>query len=65
VSRITANALCFGPVESKMFANIPKGIVNTQKKSTSAENKVEPAREVAGMVTMLCGKERNWISAFV
>jgi len=59
---ITVNAVCPGPVESEMLANIPKDIVDGQKKNTPVENRVGTVEEVAGVVAMLCGKEGSWIS---
>jgi 3-oxoacyl-[acyl-carrier protein] reductase len=49
----TVNAVNPGPVESEMLANIPKDIVEGQKKATPIENRLGTVEEVAAVVGWL------------
>jgi 3-oxoacyl-[acyl-carrier protein] reductase len=61
----TVNAVASGPVESDMLANIPKEIVDMQKKSTPVGQRVGTASEIASVVSWLASPESGWISGQV
>lgn len=61
----TVNAVASGPVESDMLANIPKEIVDMQKKSTPVGQRVGTASEIAAEVSWLATAESGWISGQV
>jgi 3-oxoacyl-[acyl-carrier protein] reductase len=58
----TVNAVNPGPVESEMLANIPKDIVEGQKKATPIENRLGTVEEVAAVVGWLAGNESRWVT---
>jgi 3-oxoacyl-[acyl-carrier protein] reductase len=58
----TVNAVNPGPVESEMLANIPKDIVEGQKKATPIENRLGTVEEVAAVVGWLAGSESRWVT---
>lgn len=58
----TVNVVNPGPVESEMLDNIPKEIVEAQKKATPVQNRVGTVEEVADVVGWLAGEESRWIS---
>jgi 3-oxoacyl-[acyl-carrier protein] reductase len=58
----TVNAVASGPVESDMLANIPKEIVDMQKKSTPVGQRVGTASEIAAVASWLASSESGWIS---
>ena len=58
----TVNAVAAGPVESKMLANIPKEIVDMQKRDTPVGQRVGTAQEIANVVSWLASPESGWIS---
>jgi 3-oxoacyl-[acyl-carrier protein] reductase len=58
----TVNAVNPGPVESEMLANIPKDIVEGQKKATPIENRLGTMEEVAAVVGWLAGSESRWVT---
>ncbi len=58
----TVNAVAAGPVESEMLANIPKEIVDMQKRDTPVGQRVGTAQEIANVVSWLASPECGWIS---
>lgn len=58
----TVNAVNPGPVESEMLKNIPKDIVEGQKKATPLENRVGTVEEVANVVAWLAGEDSGWVT---
>ena len=58
----TVNAVNPGPVESEMLKNIPKDIVDGQKKATPLENRVGTVEEVANVVAWLAGEDSGWVT---
>ena len=61
----TVNAVNPGPVESEMLTNIPKEIVEGQKKATPLENRVGTVEEVAAVVAWLAGEDSGWVTGQV
>jgi len=45
-----------------MLDNIPKNIVEGQKKATPMENRVGTVEEVASVVSWLAGEESKWVT---
>jgi 3-oxoacyl-[acyl-carrier protein] reductase len=58
----TVNAVCPGPVKTDMLDNIPKEIIEMQKKQTPVENRLGMPQEVSDIVAWLAGDESGWIS---
>jgi 3-oxoacyl-[acyl-carrier protein] reductase len=58
----TVNTVNPGPVQSEMLDNIPKDIVEAQKKATPVQNRVGTVEEVADVVGWLAGEESRWIT---
>jgi 3-oxoacyl-[acyl-carrier protein] reductase len=51
----TVNGVSPGPVESEMLDNIPKEIVDKQKRDTPLQNRVGTVGEIASVVGFLAG----------
>jgi 3-oxoacyl-[acyl-carrier protein] reductase len=58
----TVNCVNPGPVQSEMLDNIPKDIVDGQKKGTPIENRLGTKEEVADVVAWLAGPESRWVT---
>jgi 3-oxoacyl-[acyl-carrier protein] reductase len=58
----TVNCINPGPVQSDMLDNIPKEIVEAQKKGTPIENRLGTKDEVADVVAFLAGPDSRWIT---
>jgi len=58
----TVNMVNPGPVQSEMLDNIPKEIIEGQKKATPIENRVGTVEEVASVVVWLAGEESRWVT---
>ncbi|PMD48135.1 3-ketoacyl-acyl carrier protein reductase, partial [Hyaloscypha variabilis F] len=58
----TVNAVSPGPVESEMLRNIPREIVEGQKRETPLEKRVGTVEEVAGVVAWLAGEDGRWVT---
>jgi 3-oxoacyl-[acyl-carrier protein] reductase len=58
----TVNTVSPGPVQSEMLDNIPKEIVEAQKKATPLQNRVGTVEEVADIVGWLAGEESRWVT---
>jgi 3-oxoacyl-[acyl-carrier protein] reductase len=58
----TVNTVNPGPVQSEMLDNIPKDIVEAQKKATPIENRVGTVEEVARVVCWLAGEDASWVT---
>ncbi|KIN00147.1 hypothetical protein OIDMADRAFT_104129 [Oidiodendron maius Zn] len=58
----TVNTVNPGPVQSEMLDNIPKEIIDAQKKATPIQNRVGTVEEVADVVGWLAGEESRWIT---
>jgi 3-oxoacyl-[acyl-carrier protein] reductase len=58
----TVNTVNPGPVQSEMLDNIPKDIVEAQKKATPIENRVGTVEEVSRVVGWLASEESGWIT---
>lgn len=58
----TVNTVNPGPVQSEMLDNIPKDIVEAQKKATPVQNRVGTMEEVADIVGWLAGEESRWVT---
>jgi 3-oxoacyl-[acyl-carrier protein] reductase len=58
----TVNTLSPGPVQSELLDNIPKEIVEAQKKATPLQNRVGTVEEVADIVGWLAGEESRWVT---
>jgi 3-oxoacyl-[acyl-carrier protein] reductase len=58
----TVNAVNPGPVQSELLDNIPKDIVETQKKQTPAGNRLGELDDVAQIVAWLASEESRWIT---
>jgi 3-oxoacyl-[acyl-carrier protein] reductase len=58
----TVNAVEPGPVQSEMLDQIPKEIVELQKKTTAVENRIGTVEEVAAVVGWLAEEQSKWIS---
>lgn len=59
---VTVNAVNPGPVQSEMLDNIPKDIVEMQKKKTPVGNRLGIPEEVAAVVSWLAGEDSRWVS---
>jgi 3-oxoacyl-[acyl-carrier protein] reductase len=53
------------PVQSEMLDNIPKDIVEGQRRATPIENRVGTVEEVANVVGWLAGEESRWVTGSV
>jgi 3-oxoacyl-[acyl-carrier protein] reductase len=58
----TVNCVNPGPVQSEMLDNIPKDIVEAQKKSTPIEKRLGTKEEIADVVAWLAGPESRWVT---
>ncbi|KAH6603667.1 hypothetical protein Trco_008442 [Trichoderma cornu-damae] len=58
----TVNAVSPGPVQSLMLDNIPKDLVEAQKKATPIEHRVGTIDEVARIVAWLAGEDSRWVT---
>ncbi|RBR26570.1 uncharacterized protein FIESC28_00646 [Fusarium coffeatum] len=58
----TVNAVNPGPVQSELLDNIPKEIVEMQKKQTTAGNRLGEVDDVAQIVAWLASEESRWIT---
>lgn len=58
----TVNCVNPGPVQSEMLDNIPKDIVEAQKKGTPVENRLGTKEEVADVVAWLAGPDSRWVT---
>ncbi|KAL2210705.1 NAD(P)-binding protein [Sarocladium strictum] len=58
----TVNQVNPGPVQSDMLDNIPKEIVEMQKKNTPIENRLGTPEEVAKVVSWLASPQSSWIT---
>jgi 3-oxoacyl-[acyl-carrier protein] reductase len=58
----TVNAVNPGPVQTEMLDNIPKDIIDMQKKLTAVENRLGMPQEVSDIVSWLAGDESSWVS---
>ncbi|OGE52914.1 hypothetical protein PENARI_c009G05540 [Penicillium arizonense] len=58
----TVNAVSPGPVQSQMLDNIPRELVEAQKKATPIEHRVGTTEEVADIVAWLASKESRWVT---
>jgi 3-oxoacyl-[acyl-carrier protein] reductase len=60
----TVNAVSPGPVESEMLDNIPKEIVEKQKRDTPLQNRVGTVEEIASVAGFLAGEESSVSSPY-
>jgi 3-oxoacyl-[acyl-carrier protein] reductase len=58
----TVNCVNPGPVQSEMLDDIPKDIVEAQKKGTPVENRLGTKEEVADVVAWLAGPDSRWVT---
>ncbi|KAF4960328.1 hypothetical protein FGADI_975 [Fusarium gaditjirri] len=58
----TVNAVNPGPVQSDLLENIPKEIIEMQKKQTVAGNRLGEVDDVAQIVAWLASEESRWIT---
>ncbi|KAH7174728.1 uncharacterized protein B0J16DRAFT_184528 [Fusarium flagelliforme] len=58
----TVNAVNPGPVQSELLDNIPKEIVEMQKKQTPAGNRLGEVDDVAQIVAWLASEDSRWIT---
>jgi 3-oxoacyl-[acyl-carrier protein] reductase len=58
----TVNAVNPGPVQTELLDNIPKDIIETQKKLTAVGNRLGMPQEVSDIVAWLAGDESGWVS---
>lgn len=61
----TVNQINPGPVQTAMLDNIPKDIVEGQKKRTPLQNRVGTVDEIAKIVGWLAGEESKWVTGQV
>lgn len=61
----TVNAVNPGPVESEMLRNIPKDLIDMQKKNTPLEHRVGKVEDVASIVAWLASEESRWVTGQV
>ncbi|KAK0707624.1 dehydrogenase with different specificitie [Lasiosphaeris hirsuta] len=61
----TVNQVNPGPVQTAMLDNIPKDIVDMQKKQTPVQNRVGTVPEIAKVVAWLASPASSWISGQV
>ncbi|RPA76580.1 NAD(P)-binding protein [Ascobolus immersus RN42] len=62
---ITVNQVNSGPVQSEMLNNIPKELVDLQKKTTPVENRLGTVDDISQVVAWLSSEESRWISGQV
>lgn len=58
----TVNAVEPGPVESEMLEQIPKELVEMQRKTTAVEQRIGTVEDVAFVVGWLADEQSKWIS---
>lgn len=58
----TVNAVNPGPVQTELLDNIPKDIVEMQKKLTPVEHRLGKPKEVADIVSWLASDDSAWVS---
>lgn len=58
----TVNAVNPGPVQTELLNNIPKDIIDMQKKLTAVEHRLGQPKEVSDIVSWLAGDESSWVS---
>jgi 3-oxoacyl-[acyl-carrier protein] reductase len=58
----TVNSVNPGPVQSKMLDNIPKDIVDMQKKQTPVGRRLGTVDDVAQIVSWLASEESRWVT---
>ncbi len=51
-----------GPVQSEMLGNIPKDLVEMQKKLTPIENRLGTFDDIAQIVAWLASEESRWVT---
>ncbi|KFA72093.1 hypothetical protein S40288_02306 [Stachybotrys chartarum IBT 40288] len=61
----TVNAVNPGPVQSDMLDNIPKDIIDMQKKNTPVGNRLGTVDDVAQIVAWLAAEESRWVTGQV
>lgn len=61
----TVNAVSPGPVETELLENIPREIVEMQKRMTPLENRVGTVDDIAQLVAWLASEESRWVSGQV
>lgn len=61
----TVNQVNPGPVATEMLENIPREIVEMQKRLTPVGNRVGTVEEIARIVAWLAGPESSWVSGQV
>lgn len=61
----TVNQVNPGPVQSDMLDNIPKEIVDMQKKQTPVQNRIGTVEEIAKIVAWLVGPDSSWVTGQV
>ena len=58
----TVNAVNPGPVQTAILENIPKDIVEMQKKTTPVENRLGTTDDIAQIVAFLAEERSRWIT---
>ncbi|KAI9170722.1 Dehydrogenase OXI1 [Paramyrothecium foliicola] len=58
----TVNTVNPGPVQSDMLDNIPREIIDIQKKQTALQNRLGTMDDVAQIVAWLASEESRWVS---
>ncbi|OLN81022.1 L-xylo-3-hexulose reductase 3 [Colletotrichum chlorophyti] len=61
----TVNCVAPGPVQSDMLDNVPKELVEMQKRHTPVQHRLGTVEEVARIVAWLAGSESSWVSGQV
>ena len=61
----TVNQINPGPVQSDMLDNIPKEIVEMQKKQTPVQNRLGTVEEIAKIVAWLASPSSSWVTGQV
>lgn len=61
----TVNTVSPGPVETAMIENIPKDIVQMQKRQTPLENRIANVEDISLVVAWLAGEDSRWITGQV
>lgn len=61
----TVNCVAPGPVQSEMLDNIPRDLVEMQKKQTPVQNRFGTVEEVAKIVAWLASPDSSWVSGQV
>lgn len=59
---VTINTVNPGPVQSEMLGNIPKDLVEMQKKLTPIENRLGTFDDIAQIVAWLASEESRWVT---